>query len=221
MFPFRKKPYYLNYPWWYPRQLIGRILLLGGFALLIWGGWDWYQQTTLGQSAPSFPQVEAVPEKVRKETVRIALSQGQVSKVVWKKLPKKGERFADLEIPKLKIRLPVVEGTGTKELRKGVGHYSTSVFPGENDNAVLAGHRETALGKLGKLKKGDKIIVRTKDEGTFIYEITKHWITDENDRYVIVSHDSAKLTVLTCYPFNALGSPERYIVQADLVDIQK
>ena len=77
------------------------------------------------------------------------------------------------------------------------------------------------LGKIGKLKKGDEIVVKTKHEGTFTYEVTKHWITDEKDRSVIVSHDSAKLTVLTCYPFDALGSPERYIVQADLIGIQK
>ncbi|EGK10225.1 sortase [Kroppenstedtia eburnea] len=222
---FRKKPYYLNYPWWYPRQLIGRILLLGGFALLLYGGVDWYQQATLGQSAKPLPQVNATPEKVGEEAIRIALSQVRVSEedsgVVWQHLPKKGERFADLEIPALKVRLPVVEGTGVKELRKGVGHYATSVFPGEPDNSVLAGHRESALGKIGKLKKGDEIVVKTKHEGTFTYEVTKHWITDENDRSVIVSHESSKLTVITCYPFNAIGSPERYIVQADLVDVQK
>ncbi len=222
---FRKKPYYLNYPWWYPKQLIGRILLLGGFALLIYGGVDWYQQATLGRSVDPLPQVEAAPKKVREETVKIALSQVRISEedsgIVYQHIPKKGKQFADLEIPKLQIRLPVVEGTGEKELRKGVGHYSTSVFPGEPDNAVLAGHRESALGKIGKLKKGDEIVVKTKHEGTFTYEVTKHWITDEKDRSVIVSHDSAKLTVLTCYPFDALGSPERYIVQADLIGIQK
>lgn len=223
---FRKKPYYLNYPWWYPRQLVGRILFLGGFALLVYGGVDWYQQATLGQSGDPLPQVEATPEKFREETVKVALSQIQMSEedpnVVYKKLPKKGEQFARLEIPKLDIRLPVVRGTGEKELRKGVGSYIGygTVLPGESGHTVLAGHRESALGRIGELKKGDTFNVRT-EEGIFIYKVSKHLITDENDRSVIVPHDSSTASLITCYPFNSIGSPERYIVQADLVDIQK
>ncbi len=53
---------------------------------------------------------------------------------------------------------------------------------------------------------------------SFTYEIKEIWITDENDRTVIVKKDKPTLTLTTCYPFDFIGSaPDRYIIQAELV----
>ncbi len=136
---------------------------------------------------------------------------------LYKTRPKMNEKFGELIIPTLKAVLPVIEGTDPDQLERGVGHYYNSVLPGEDDNTVLSGHRDTVFRKLGELKINDPLIVKT-TAGTFTYRITKTWITDADDRTVIVSHKGNHiLTLTTCYPFDWIGSaPQRYIVQAKL-----
>ena len=130
---------------------------------------------------------------------------------------KKGETIGHLTIPVLKRKLPIIEGTGSAELKKGVGHFSDSVLPGQEDNCVLSGHRDTVFRGLGRLKKGDVFIVQTA-AGKFTYEIRRIRIVDKEDRTVIVPTKNAVLTVTTCYPFNYVGNaPDRYILSADLV----
>lgn len=129
----------------------------------------------------------------------------------------KGQTIGLLTIPALNQRLPIVEGTGAAELKKGVGHFSKSVLPGETDNCVLSGHRDTVFRRLGELKKGDRFVVETA-AGRFTYRIKRIRIVDKDDRTVIVPTDRAVLTVTTCYPFRYVGSaPDRYILVCDLV----
>lgn len=124
-------------------------------------------------------------------------------------------------MPAINTTLPIYHGTEETELKKGVGHYSQSVLPGEEDNCVLSGHRETAFRGIGKLKVGDLVIVKT-SAGTFTYKVSGTRIVHADDRTVIVPTDHAVLTMTTCYPFNFIGNaPDRYIVSADLVKSEK
>lgn len=133
------------------------------------------------------------------------------------KKPKIGDVIGSLTIPRIKSVIAIIEGTGTKELKRGVGHYVGSVLPGVSDNSVLAGHRDSVFRHLGDLKIGDLITVKTQ-YGTFVYEVHKTRIVKANDRTVIVPSDEAILTLSTCYPFYYFGNaPKRYIVQAGLV----
>ena len=131
--------------------------------------------------------------------------------------PKSGDKIGTLSIPALDRSLPLLEGTTNKVLDRGVGHYSGSVLPGEVDNCVVSGHRDTVFRRLNKLKIGDKVIVKT-SAGTFTYAVSRKRIVHADDKTVIVPTDHAVLTLTTCYPFNYVGSaPDRYIVSADLV----
>lgn len=194
--------------------------MTAGLLASLWGLWNWHNQRTLGEEIEPIHRVNASPQMALEEEPGPYIEEPDViDKVIYRSVPEKGERFADLMIPKLDLRLPIVEGTG-EELKKGIGHYTDSVFPGEPDNAVLAGHRESRFRDIGRLKKGDRIIVETRDEGTFVFSVKKTWVTDKDDRTVIVSHDEPLLTLITCYPFHYIGSaPERYIVQAELKEI--
>ncbi|ASB87770.1 Sortase A [Bacillus sonorensis] len=128
-----------------------------------------------------------------------------------------GEKIGDLVIPKINARIPIYHGTDEDELQKGVGHFAGSVLPGEDDNSVLSGHRDTVFRKLGEVGKGDKLIVKA-SYGTFTYRVKKVRIVDADDRTVIVPKPRATLTVSTCYPFDFIGSaPERYVLVADLI----
>lgn len=131
--------------------------------------------------------------------------------------PVDGDNIGSLTIPALNLKLPIIQGTGVKELKKGVGHFTQSVLPGEEDNCVLSGHRDTVFRQIGKLKIGDQLIVQTL-AGRFTYEVNGTRIVHADDKTVIVPTDSAILTMTTCYPFNAIGSaPDRYILSATLV----
>jgi len=131
--------------------------------------------------------------------------------------PAEGDNIGSLTIPALKQKLPIIQGTGADELKKGVGHFTQSVLPREEDNCVLSGHRDTVFAELGKLKIGDQLIVQT-SAGTYTYEIKRIRIVDKDDKTVIVPANHAILTLTTCYPFQFIGSaPDRYILIADLV----
>lgn len=139
------------------------------------------------------------------------------AKALYSERPKQGDTIGTLTLPSLKLSLPIYEGTEEKELGKGVGHYAGSVLPGETDNCVLSGHRDTVFSGLESLKKGDDIIVKT-SAGTFTYRIHKIRIVDKEDTTVIVPKPKAYLTLTTCYPFTYIGSaPQRYIISAYLI----
>jgi len=140
--------------------------------------------------------------------------------IVWDERPKEGERIGILVIDSIGLKVPIWEGTGDQELDRGLGHHTNSVLPGERDNSVLAGHRNTAFVKAGNIREGDEVRVETR-EGTFIYRVKKMWVTDGNDRTVIVSLKKPVLRMYTCYPFDAIGrAKKRYVIESELVEIK-
>jgi sortase A len=131
--------------------------------------------------------------------------------------PNIGDRVGTITLPTLKLSWPIYQGTTDAELAKGVGHYAKSVLPGQKDNSVLSGHRTTVFNKLGKLREGELILVKT-SAGTFTYKVRSTRIVMKTDRTVIVPTAGAVLTLTTCYPFNNLGATDHaYVVSADLV----
>ncbi|HEY5540886.1 MAG TPA: class D sortase [Coriobacteriia bacterium] len=137
--------------------------------------------------------------------------------VFYARYPSEGEVIGSLSIPALKLKLPIIEGTGADDLKKGVGHVSETVLPGQQDNCVLSGHRDTVFTGLGKLKIGDRFIAST-TAGAFTYRISRIRIVHKDDTTIIVPAEHAVLTVSTCYPFHFVGAaPDRYVLIADLV----
>jgi len=138
-------------------------------------------------------------------------------KTLYSVSPAEGDVIGSLSIPTLELNLPIIQGTGTDDLKKGVGHFIQSALPGESDNCVLSGHRDTVFAKLGKLKACDQLTIKT-SSGSFTYEVSGVRIVDKDDKTVIVPTDHAVLTLTTCYPFNYVGpAPDRYIITADLI----
>ncbi|MEK6455624.1 class D sortase [Caldifermentibacillus hisashii] len=134
----------------------------------------------------------------------------------------KGETIGILKIPKLKKELPIIEGTDEEELEKGVGHYTGTAYPLQNDQIVLSGHRDTVFRNFGELETGDTFIVEL-EYGKFKYEIYEMDIVPADDTTVIRSTAPDEiLTVTTCYPFHYIGNaPERAIFYAKPVSTGK
>lgn len=177
--------------------------LLAGYTI-----YQWNKQTGVEDEAPAAASVKEEP----------AVNKKLAGKVVYTERPDAGELMGELYIPKLDRSLPIIHGTDEDELAKGVGHYADSVLPGEKDNSVLSGHRDTVFRRLGEVGEGDQLIATT-TAGTFTFRVKKVRIVSSDDRTVIVPKAKPTLTVTTCYPFNFIGSaPERYVLEAELVN---
>ncbi len=139
------------------------------------------------------------------------------SKVLYDSYPVIGQQIGTLSIPVIHRIVPIIQGTATAQLKKGAGHFLESALPGEMNNTVISGHRETAFRGIGAMKIGDLVIAET-SAGKFTYQVSGTKIVDQSDLSVIVQSDTAILTLTTCYPFNTPGySPQRFIVSASLI----
>ena len=192
-------------------------LFLGfGVGCISWAMLSLWAQSYYSANAVSSYSVGYTAESIKAGSAN-ALDLNASDKTLYPIYPAEGDKIGSLTIPALKRKLPILQGTGVKELKQGVGHFTQSVLPGEEDNCVLSGHRETVFKQLGKLKAGDQLIVQT-SAGTFTYEVNGTRIVHADDKTVIVPIDHAVLTMTTCYPFNTPGYfPDRYIVSAVLV----
>ncbi|PEE67087.1 class D sortase, partial [Bacillus thuringiensis] len=124
-------------------------------------------------------------------------------------------KVAYLIIPKIQNKYSIYWVADDKVLKKGVGMFVSDLTttPSGNGHTVLSGHRDTVFTELGQLKENDQLIVEYENK-TYTYEINKHWITDSEDRTVIVEKSEPTLTLTTCYPFDYIGdAPDRYIIE--------
>lgn len=189
-------------------------LIAGGLYITSTNAWKLLQGYALFQFGQFKEQKQTANEKNASGTAKAAEPKTKAEEI--NATFQTGEKIGDLVIPKIGAELPIYHGTDEDELEKGVGHYAGSVLPGENDNSVLAGHRDTVFRKLGEVGEGDKLIVKA-SYGTFTYKVKKVRIVDSDDRTIIVPKPRATLTLSTCYPFDFIGSaPERYVLVANL-----
>lgn len=134
---------------------------------------------------------------------------------------KKANRIATpmavLEIPKIQLAVPLLEGTDGRTLSRGVGHIAGTARPGEMGNIGIAGHRDSYFRGLKDIKLGDSIELQTL-KGTETYQVDQIDIVEPDDVSVLRPRDAPSLTLVTCYPFHFIGSaPQRYIVRASLM----
>ena len=121
-----------------------------------------------------------------------------------------------LEIPKIDVNIPILEGASKANLKVGAGHINGTSKIGSIGNAALAAHRSHTYGRmfnrLDELDIGDKITVRTRDK-TLNYTIYATKIIEPDDFSIIEKNGTDKiLTVFTCHP-PGVGS-HRLVVQA-------
>lgn len=125
-----------------------------------------------------------------------------------------GSLVGRIDIPRLDLSVIVFEGTSDDTLARGVGHLRGTAAPGQLGNLVLAAHRDTYFRSLRDIRQGDQISVKAPD-GDYQYSVDSTAIVQPTQTEVVRPTDDATLTLITCYPFNYIGSaPERFIVRA-------
>ena len=136
-------------------------------------------------------------------------------------VPGSGEPIGILEIPRLGLSSVVIEGDEAAALLLGVGHLSDTPLPGTSGNSVFAAHRDTFFRPLAGIRKGDTVLVTTPD-GVHRYRVYATRIVQPSDVSVLRSGQQSQLTLVTCYPFDYVGSaPQRFIVQAELTPVAR
>ncbi|MGW3665449.1 class E sortase [Streptomyces sp. NPDC005141] len=144
---------------------------------------------------------------------------------------KYGGPFAVMYIPRLGFtwNKPVLEGTATQVLKKGLGHYRGTAQLGQEGNFSVAGHRRTygdPFKDFPELRRGDAVVLT---DGTtwFTYRIDKGpYKTVPSDIEVIdplprksgYTRPGRYLTLTTCDP--EWGHSHRLIVWAHLDSTQ-
>jgi sortase A len=142
-----------------------------------------------------------------------------------------GRPFAIMYIPRLGFtwNKPVLEGTATGTLKKGLGHYARTAQLGQKGNFAVAGHRRTygdPFKEFPKLRRGDAVVL-TDGVTWFTYRIDKGpYKTVPTDIEVIdpvprmsgYTRPGRYLTLTTCDP--EWGHSHRLIVWAHLDSTQ-
>ena len=112
------------------------------------------------------------------------------------------------------VDLIVLAGDSGRTLAFGPGHHSASAEPGKAGNMVIAGHRDTHFQFLQHVEVGESMILETTDNHQFLYEVMDVNVVDSRRGSLLLDTEDAYLSLVTCYPFNAVdpGGPLRYVV---------
>ncbi|MEU5578487.1 class E sortase [Streptomyces huasconensis] len=138
-----------------------------------------------------------------------------------------GKPFAVMYIPRFGFtwNKPVLQGTGTDVLKKGLGHYASTAQLGQKGNFSVAGHRRTygdPFKDFPKLRPGDPVVLT---DGTtwFTYRVDRRpyrtlpgdiGVIDPVPRKSGFDGPGRYLTLTTCEP--EWGHSHRLIVWAHL-----
>lgn len=123
---------------------------------------------------------------------------------------------AEIVVPRLGESHIVLAGASGRNMAFGPTHLDGTAALGSSSNAVLSGHRDTHFAFLEHLEPGDELLVSTPERSDLLYRVETIDVVDEWDRWVLEPTEETTLTLVTCYPFDAVvpGGPGRYVVRA-------
>lgn len=124
--------------------------------------------------------------------------------------------LARLEAPRQNQHQIVLAGASGATLAFGPGHLDGTAMPGQDGNIVISGHRDTHFRFLKDLEIGDELRLETMTGKGRSYRVVSLEVVDEHDLSVLERGEEAALTLLTCYPFDAVvpGGSLRFVVRA-------
>lgn len=144
-------------------------------------------------------------------------AQPQAAVPVRPRKARPGDVVARLSIQRIHLQAMVREGSDNNTLDVALGHVRGTAMPGQRGNVAVAGHRDRLFRRLAEVGKNDQIQLET-PAATYTYQVDDMAIVTPKTVSVLYSAGDSRLTLITCYPFNYIGSaPKRYIVKAHLV----
>jgi len=121
---------------------------------------------------------------------------------------------AILEVPRLGLKEIVLEGSSGRNLAFGPTLVNSTAVE-ETQDRILSGHRDTHFHFLKDLKKDDLLRLVT-PAGSQEYQVSWLEVVDTRQQQLVIDDGVERLTLLTCYPFDAptAGGPMRWVVTA-------
>ena len=133
--------------------------------------------------------------------------------------------MAYVEIPSIKVMLPIYHGTADAVLQTAVGHLEWSSLPvgGTGTHTVISGHRGLPSARLftdlDEIVPGDLFMLQVMDE-TLTYEVDQILIVEpENIRDLAPAADKDYCTLVTCTPYAV--NTHRLLVRGHRVEYQR
>ncbi|MBD9701629.1 class E sortase [Streptomyces caniscabiei] len=202
---------------------VGTLIVLFVVYVLFWTG--------VRADSEMEHQVDRLQDRWAKQPVRTTSGAGPSAAPEPPAAYESGEPFALMYIPRLGStwNKPVLEGTKTDTLKKGLGHYANTAQLGQKGNFAVAGHRRThgdPFKDFPNLRPGDKVVL-TDGSDWFTYVIDKGpYRTLPTDVQVIdpvpkksgYTRAGRYLTLTTCDP--EWGHSHRLIVWGHLDSTQ-
>ncbi len=208
------------------RRSIGTGLVVVGLLVLAWGlvVWVWndpltglYTRWQQGHLRTAYARVvDTYRPIVVPRRASTALEEAIVAQDArrYRASTASGVPIGRIVVPRLGLRMIVVNGTDHDSLTKGPGRDLRTFMPGEHELVYIAGHRTTYLApfsKIDSMRPGDRITL-VMPYGTFFYSVTRHVIVDAHDLAVLRSHHREVLALQACHP--RFFATHRYIVWA-------
>jgi sortase A len=211
-------------------RLLGTFLVVAGVLMLVWAVvvWRWqdpftalytkwrqHQLTSQYEKhvdAFSPPAAVASPSAQRRSLALLARR--------YRLASKRGEAIGRIRVPRMGVKMILVNATDHDSLKKGPGRDLRTFMPGENRLVYIAGHRTTYLAPfshIDRMRTGDRVTLEV-PYGTFIYSVTHHRIVRSTDLSVLRSPRHEVVELQACHP--RFFASHRYIVYAKLIRIE-
>jgi sortase A len=193
--------------------------MLTGLALIAWpvyvttdsaiAQWSGRRQLARGvQGALAMPSGTAVGDQ--QETIVVRKPGAAPGSAVAP-----GTVLGQFEVPRLGLSYVLLEGTDNRTLGRSIGHVEGTGLPGSAGNISIAGHRDTHFRKLEWIHRDDEIVLTSPDGTRDVYRVEWSRLFKPGDIQVLDEEHGPAVTLITCFPFEYVGSaPLRLIVRA-------
>ena len=128
-----------------------------------------------------------------------------------------------IEIPKVKVKLPIYHDVEDSVLQLGVGHLKESSLPigTTNQNSLLMGHSGLPVARifsnLERLKKSDYITIKILNK-KYYYKIINIEVVKPKEVYdkMIIEEGKSLITLVTCTPYGI--NSHRLVITSEKID---
>jgi sortase A len=205
------------------------LIFVAGAGTLAWAGLTWRWEDPFTSIYTALEQRELTrsyerraaqfSRKVQSTPATITPGRIRVDAKRYREASRLGAPIGRIRIPRLGLRMIVVNGTDESTLRRGPGRYLGSYMPGEGQLVYIAGHRTTysaPFSDIDALKRGDRVTLEL-PYGTFEYRIAKSVIVGPSDTRVLRSNGHEILALQSCHP--RFFASQRYIAYATPVRV--
>ena len=202
---------------------LSRVSMLTGLALIAWPVYvttdsaiaQWSGRRQLARAverAHSMPPATTVDEQ--QETIVVRKPGATPESAVAP-----GTVLAQFEVPRLGLSYILLEGTDNRTLGRSVGHVEGTGMPGSAGNISIAGHRDTHFRKLEWIHRDDEIVLTSREGKRDVYRVEWSRLFTPGDIQVLDESHGPAITLITCFPFEYVGSaPLRLVIRALPVD---